>query len=297
MTDTFALTSVGGGDREPLPVTNQEEKELKRVFVMLSDYARTVRLNNEISALSDLLSGNKSKLNFAQKKDQVIDYERFENNAEATTKRIDELEWELGNLAAKPDKSISIADVTEMLKRLGAKVRTCPRRCLESSLSLDLLCPPFSLYCSFPHLQPIKAYVEEMLWEVDEDLDNKLTWTEFKLMFTRNILDKTGLEPSRMFNLTQFLIYDHNENGMVSKDETMNFLYVRYGAGAVERKLRELFGDNMKETGREGGEISYQHFIDAVEKVQMDKFWKTNKGRNVASKGGLAKNKNDEDED
>jgi calmodulin len=135
-----------------------------------------------------------------------------------------------------------------------------------------------------------------MVWEVDEDLDNRLTWTEFKLMFTRNILDKTGLEPSRMFNLTQFLIYDHNENGMVSKDETMNFLYVRYGAGAVEKKLRELFGEDMKETGREGGEISYLHFIKALEKVQMNKFWGTNKGKNVASRGGLKK-KNNDDED
>ena len=123
MTDTFALTSIGGGDREPIPVTNQEEKELKRVFVKLSDYNRKVRINNEIDALKDLLNGNKNKLMTAQKKDQVIDFERFENNAEATTKRIDELEWELGNLAAKPDKSISIADVTEMLKWLGAKVR------------------------------------------------------------------------------------------------------------------------------------------------------------------------------
>ena len=123
MTDTFALTSVGVGDKDPIPVTNQEEKELKRVFVMLSDYSRKVRLNNEIDALKDLLNGNKSKLATAQKKDQVINFERFENNAEATMKRIDEIEWELGNLAAKPDKSISVADVTEMLKRLGAKVR------------------------------------------------------------------------------------------------------------------------------------------------------------------------------
>lgn len=143
----------------------------------------------------------------------------------------------------------------------------------------------------------MKAYVEEMVWEVDEDLDGQLNWTEFKLMFTRNILDKTGLEPSRMFNLTQFLIYDHNENGMVSVDETMNMLYARYGRSTMEMKLKELFGTDMHETGREGGEIPYDKYIEAVNKVQMNKFWNTNKGRNIASKGGLSKKKGEDDDE
>ena len=136
-----------------------------------------------------------------------------------------------------------------------------------------------------------------MVWEVDEDLDGKLNWTEFKLMFTRNILDKSGLEPSRMFNLTQFLIYDHNENGMVSVDETMNMLYARYGRSTMEMKLKELFGTDMHETGREGGEISYEKYIEAVSKVQMNKFWNTNKGRNLAAKGGLSKKKGEDDDE
>ena len=117
--DTFALTATAD---EPLPVTNQEEKELRRVFVMLSDYHRKVKLLNEMEALEDLLNGNKNRLTTAQKKDQIINLERFENNAEATMKRIDELKWEMDQLALRNDKSIAIPDVSEMLKRLGAKV-------------------------------------------------------------------------------------------------------------------------------------------------------------------------------
>ena len=123
MGDTFALTAMK--EIEPIPVTNQEEKELRRVFVMLSDYSRKVKIHNEIEALEDLLSGNKNRLITAQKKDQIINLERFENNAEATTKRIDELKWELDQLAsaaARNERAISIPDVSEMLKRLGSKV-------------------------------------------------------------------------------------------------------------------------------------------------------------------------------
>lgn len=60
-----------------------------------------------------------------------------------------------------------------------------------------------------------------------QDLNGRVDWTEFKLMFIRNLNDRTGLEPSRFFHLAQFMIYDVNNNGMVSVDETMNSLFNR----------------------------------------------------------------------
>ena len=54
----------------------------------------------------------------------------------------------------------------------------------------------------------------------------------------------------------------------------------------METKLKELFGENMHETGREGGEISFTEYLKAVEKVQLQTFWSTTKGKMAASKGG-----------
>lgn len=164
--DTFALTTTGGETDEPLPITNQEEKELKRVFDMLCNYSQQIKLIREIDDLYALIPGAKIKAAKFIGSGHIVDMERLEQANSQTQFRIDELTAELNELACKPDKKISIHDVKEMIKQLGGKVN--------------------------------RQDVEEMVWEVDEDLDQCINWKEFKLMFTRNIKDKSGLEPSRM---------------------------------------------------------------------------------------------------
>lgn len=94
-----------------------------------------------------------------------------EASLQANQLRIDELKGQLQMLDLKPEKLISCGDVMEMFKWLKQKTT--------------------------------KKEVEEMIWEVDENLDGCLDWTEFRLMYNRNIMDRTGLEPSRMVRLLQ----------------------------------------------------------------------------------------------
>ena len=77
-----------------------------------------------------------------------------------------------------------------------------------------------------------------MVWEVDENLDGRVDWDEFVLMFRRNIADKTGLEPCRMFNVVQFMMYDTQFSGRVSLDETMHMLFARYGKERLEAEMK-----------------------------------------------------------
>ena len=90
-----------------------------------------------------------------------------------------------------------------------------------------------------------------MIWEADEKIGGSIDYEDLQLVFQRNISDRTGLEPSKLYNLVQFLIFDSNENKMVSVDETMAFLHARYGRSGLEFKLKELFGPDMVESGTE----------------------------------------------
>ena len=64
------------------------------------------------------------------------------------------------------------------------------------------------------------------------------------------------------------MIFDQNENGAVSVDETLSFLQARYGRTGLELKLKELFGEDMVETGSEGGEIDFLTYLDAVNREE-----------------------------
>lgn len=234
-----------------MPVSSQEEKEIQRVFDHLCDYQKKYKINQELKDLNEWINAN--ELRHQAQLNAGNTFHLKDPVDDATKQRMEDLKAELHELENNPDRKISCDDVYAVMKNLNQKVT--------------------------------KNDVEEMVWEVDEGLDGCLDINEFRLMFNRNIMDKTGLEPSRMFNLTQFLIYDTNYNGHVSVDETMNLLYARYGRSKMEQKLKELFGEDMHETGREGGEINFTKFLKAVEKVQMDTFLKTTKGKIAVSKG------------
>jgi hypothetical protein len=138
--------------------------------------------------------------------------------------------------------------------------------------------------------------IMDMIWEVDEDLDDMISWSEFEAMyvrrkiesvrrkiesdiyrerdcvclyrvhcvaynihairflieppprppphlpppllppfssysfprFARNLVDRSGLEMFKLYNVAQFMLYDKKCNGTVNVDETMSMLYARY---------------------------------------------------------------------
>ena len=85
------------------------------------------------------------------------------------------------------------------------------------------------------------------------------------------------------------MIFDQDENGLVSVDETTNMLYERFGRTKMELKLKELFGSDMKETGTQGGEINFPQYLERVERTQLLTFISSPMGSAQVAKAGSAK--------
>ena len=67
--------------------------------------------------------------------------------------------------------------------------------------------------------------IEQMIWEVDENLDGRIDEYEFRLMYKRCVNDQTGLEPRNLYNLVQFLMYlkcDTNASSGSGNNTTSN---------------------------------------------------------------------------
>lgn len=140
---------------------NDRLKELQRVFHLLCNYGVKHKLRTEIADVEE-----KRLHQQLQHSDTSIISLFSDALAKSTEERLNELKQELQIQENKSDSKITVCDVLEMYKFLNVKIS--------------------------------KSEAEEMVWEVDEDLDGSVSWAEFKLMFSRNITDTTGLEPSRL---------------------------------------------------------------------------------------------------
>ena len=94
------------------------------------------------------------------------------------------------------------------------------------------------------------------MWEIDEDLDGKVDWDEFTLMFERSIADTTGLEPFDFYNVVQFMMYDADQDGVITMDECITMLYQRYGHAKLETELQIIFAGHGKRTKLTGWQFA-----------------------------------------
>lgn len=195
-------------------LSQSEQRDLLKVFGDLADFAPKQKLRRELEP------------KVARRRKIAL----FMNNPEAV-KLVDETGAELPvEVVVVEDKRLETEE--KALQRLIDEVDSKP---LDSKRihHRDLLQALESLGKATN-----KKEVEDMVWEVDEDSDGTVSWKEFYLMYVRNQSDDTGLEPSQLFSVVQFLMYDKQNKGEVTLDQTMEMLFKKYGKDKLEAEIK-----------------------------------------------------------
>ena len=131
----------------------------------------------------------------------------------------------------------------------------------------------------FLGLKPTKTQVNLIIWEVDDDLDGYVNKEEFYTMYQRCIVsDKLAhahgleprLEPRKLFNLVQFLIYDKTFKGRVTVEETLQILFVRHGRERLDDEIKAIFGEEEKNADGTDKEITYGEYLSKIQGRALD---------------------------
>jgi len=254
------MSNIDSKDSFPaVTVTSNELKELKRVFSQLCFFAEKAPKKERLRDIQDELAEIRRPGNGYSSND-LPDETDNARKLEAEQSRLQE---ELGGIESRPEQYIRPQDTGIAMKSLGKR---------------------FS-----------KREIQDLMWEVDEKVDGVIDWEEFNLMFERNVKDTSGLEPSSFYHMVQFMIYDRDNNGKVSIDETMNMLYGRLGRSKMEVAIARLFGGEdgtpIVEVGYQGGEIDFQRYLSVSEMEQRNLFDSSELGRNLLEKKKKTKDK------
>jgi Ca2+-binding EF-hand superfamily protein len=127
-----------------------------------------------------------------------------------------------------------------------------------------------------------KQDVQLMIWEVDEDLDTYVSKEEFETMFKRCVYDKTGLEPRKLFNLVQFMMFDKSNLKSITVEDTLELIFVRYGMEVLEDEIKALFGNDEKQPDGTEKRITFPQYLEQINQKNISQRKKktARKGKN-----------------
>jgi hypothetical protein len=136
------IIPVGFQSSQPrnFSISISEEKELRRVYDRLCDYHIRSGINNEIEDLQSWQTSARLKAKEMSQMDSLVKTTQIDLSHSATQSRIDELKLKLHDLESNPLKSIAVCDISDMFTFLNKRLS--------------------------------KKDFEEMMWEVDEVIEN-----------------------------------------------------------------------------------------------------------------------------
>ena len=120
-----------------------------------------------------------------------------------------------------------------------------------------------------------KDELDNMIWEVDENLDGYISEDEFENMYKKCITDENEEESKKLFYLTQFLMYDKDQKHEITVEDTLEILCARH-QNNVDQALDAIFDIEIvdekgkkKKVKRET--ISFLEYAQRMHELSMKK--------------------------
>ena len=79
------------------------------------------------------------------------------------------------------------------------------------------------------------------------------------------------MEPRKLFNLTQFLMFDKTFKGTVTVEDSLQILFVRHRRINLDREITAIFGDDDKNPDGTEKAITFGEYVDKVNKRALVK--------------------------
>ena len=86
-----------------------------------------------------------------------------------------------------------------------------------------------------------RSEIEDAMWEIDDDMDGKLSMADYLTTYRRSQNDEFGFEPRRFFSIVEFLLMDRDCSGEITLDEAMTTLFERQGADNLASVTNDFF--------------------------------------------------------
>ena len=120
-----------------------------------------------------------------------------------------------------------------------------------------------------------KDELDNMIWEVDENLDGYVSEREFENMYKKCITDEKEEEGKKLFYLSQFLMYDKDEKHEITVEDTLEILCARHQSN-VDAALDAIFDIEKKdENGKvkkiKRETISFLEYAQRMHELSMKK--------------------------
>jgi len=120
-----------------------------------------------------------------------------------------------------------------------------------------------------------KDELDNMIWEVDENLDGYISEDEFENMYKKCITDENEEESKKLFYLTQFLMYDKDQKHEITVEDTLEILCARH-QNNVDQALDAIFDiekidENGKKKKVKRETISFLEYAQRMHELSMKK--------------------------